>query len=529
MAADRVAICDTTLRDGAQGEGIYFSTAAKLRFLEALDAFGIPFVEGGYPGANPRDRQFFEEARRLTLRKTRLVAFGATRRAGLAAEADPQLRALIEAGTLWVAVYGKSSLLHVRDVLRVAPEENLALIADTVAHLRRNRRRVIFDAEHFFDAYAAHPAYALATLEAAFNAGAETLTLCDTNGGSLPHAIYEATRAACQRFPGAVIGIHTHNDSGLAVANTLEAIRAGARHAQGTLNGLGERTGNADLTAIIPAIDLKMAPLRCAGKARLRELTALSRLTDDLCNRRSFKNQPYVGENAFSHKAGAHASAIRKNTATFEHIRPEAIGNTRRILISELAGSATVQAKLEEFGLPNDRETAAKILTALKEAAAKGFYYEGADASFRMFAARTLGEPGTRFFELNTFHVDIDKHTREAPGSSHAIVSITVGGVSEIAKGEGAGPVEALDSALTRVLTAFYPATPRVRLTDYRVRIINPQAAEKSTTRVTIESTDGSHNWTTVGLSENIIEASWQALVDSIEYYLITQKIAPIL
>ncbi len=527
MAAERVAICDTTLRDGAQGEGIYFSTAAKLRFLEALDAFGIHFAEGGFPGANPRDRHFFEKARNLTLRNTRLVAFGATRRPGIAPENDPQLKALIEAGTQWVAVYGKSSLLHVRDVLRIAPEENLALIADTVAHLRRNRRRVIFDAEHFFDAYAAHPHYALQTLHAARAAGAAILTLCDTNGGTLPHTVYQATLAARQHFPGAIIGIHTHNDSGLAVANTLEAIRAGARHAQGTFNGLGERTGNADLVAIIPAIDLKMAPLASIGKARLKDLTPLSRLTDSLCNRRSFKNQPYVGENAFTHKAGAHASAIRKNTATFEHIRPETVGNNRRILISELAGNASVLAKLEEFGLPCNRETTDRLLAALKNAALKGLSYEGADASFRMFAARTLNEPASRFFELNTFHVDVDKHDRAAPSASRATVSIAIGRRTEIAKGEGVGPVEALDAALTRALTAFYPATTRVRLTDYRVRIINPQAAEKSITRVTIESTDGTAGWTTVGVSENIIEASWQALADSIEYYFLTRKIPP--
>jgi 2-isopropylmalate synthase len=518
---DKVFLYDTTLRDGAQGEGISFSDAGKVRFARMLDEFGIDFIEGGFAGSNPRDRRFFEEIRRERLAHARVVAFGSTRRVDVAAKDDPQLAGLLAAETEWVTIYGKSWLLHVRDVLRTTGEHNLEMIADTVAHLRAAGRQVVFDAEHFFDGYKDDPAYALQALGAAARAGAACVTLCDTNGGSLPHEVYAAVRAVGEALPGVQVGIHTHNDSGLAVASSLEAVRAGARQVQGCMNGYGERTGNANLVSVLPALELKMG-FCCVGPERLRRLREVALVTDDLANQRSDPRQPYVGRSAFSHKAGAHVNAIQKNPKTFEHIEPERVGNARHVLVSELSGTSNVLLKAGELGVDVsalDKETTRAILDEVKRRENSGYSYESADGSFKILLQKVLNKH-TPFFELEGFRVIVEKRGRDAPCISEATIKVKVAGETELTAGEGHGPVDALNSALRQALTRFYPEIEKIVLTDYRVRILDPQEATRAMTRVLIESGDGTRQWGTVGVSENIIEASWQALLDSVEYKL---------
>ena len=516
-----VELYDTTLRDGAQGEGVSFSDTSKVRLVKALDDFGIDIIEGGFAGSNPRDQKFFELIKREKLHHARIAAFGSTRRVGTDVAKDPQIAGLLAADTELCAVYGKAWVLHVEEVLRTTREHNLQMIADTVGHLRANGREVVYDAEHFFDGYKHDPAYAFATLEAALREGARALALCDTNGGCLPRKVFEITRAVARRFPRVAIGIHCHNDAGLAVANSLEAVRAGACSVQGTVNGLGERAGNADLTAIIPALGLKMGRA-FAGVKDLAKLCEVSRQVDDFANRRPDPRQPYVGRNAFTHKAGAHADGVGKNPPAYEHVNPAGVGNARRVVVSELSGGANIGMKARELGLPEiaaDKALSRRALDLLKGMEKKGYSYESADASFKILLRKIL-ERHTPFFELEGFRVVVEKRGREAPCLSEATVKVKVGGETEHTAGEGLGPVDALNRALRKALRRFYPGIDGVALTDYRVRILDPREATAAVTRVLIESSDHRRFWGTVGVSENIIEASWQALVDSIEFKL---------
>ena len=518
---EKVYLYDTTLRDGAQGEGISFSDTGKVRFARLLDEIGVDFIEGGFAGSNPRDRRFFEDIRKEKLAHARVTAFGSTRRVDVDAQGDPQLAGLLAAGTEWVTIYGKSWLLHVKDVLRTTGDTNLQMIADTVGFLKAAGRQVLFDAEHFFDGYKDDPAYALQALGAAVREGAAGVVLCDTNGGSLPHEAYEITRAVCAAFPEVQVGIHTHNDSGLAVATSLEAVRAGARQVQGCVNGYGERTGNANLVSILPALELKMG-FACVGPERLRKLREVSVVTDDLANQRGDPRQPYVGRSAFSHKAGAHVNAIQKNPRTFEHVEPETVGNVRHVLISELSGTSNVLLKAAELGADVsalDKETTRAILDEVKRRENKGYSYESADGSFKILLQKVL-KKHISFFELEGFRVIVEKRGRDEPCLSEATIKVKVNGETELTAGEGHGPVDALNAALRHALTRFYPEIEQIALTDYRVRILDPQEATRAVTRVLIESGDGVRQWGTVGVSENIIEASWQALLDSVEYKL---------
>ncbi|MEI7437343.1 MAG: citramalate synthase [bacterium] len=515
----KVQIYDTTLRDGAQGEGITFSNAAKLKLALRLDAFGVDYIEGGYAGSNEKDMQFFRDIRRHSLRHARIAAFGNTRRANTTASDDPQLAQLLDAAAPVATIFGKTWRLHVRDVLRTTEAENRAMIADTVRHLKAHDKEVIFDAEHFFDGYKDSPAFALKMLHAAAEAGATTVVLCDTNGGSLPQEIFEITGAIRHALPAEItLGIHTHNDADMAVANTLEAIRAGATHVQGTINGYGERTGNANLCSIIPSLALKMG-IETVPRAHLAQVRDLARFTDDLVGLRYNTRAPYVGDSAFSHKGGMHVNAVQKNPRTFEHVPPETVGNVRRILIAETSGTSSVLLKAIEMGVklqkgdPEVRE----LLDALKELEHKGYTFEAADASFRMLIQKVLKRHKS-FFELEGFRVTVEKQGSDT--RSEAAITVRVGKDVEHTVADGDGPVNALDRALRKALTRFYPEIAKVALTDFSVRILDPEEATAAKTRVIIESSDGQATWGTVGVSGNIIEASWEALVDSVEYKL---------
>ncbi len=517
----KVQIYDTTLRDGAQGEGVTFSNAAKLKLALRLDAFGVDYIEGGYAGSNEKDMQFFSEIRRHKLRHARIAAFGSTRRANTTAAADPQLAHLLDAAAPVATIFGKTWRLHVRDVLHTTETENLAMIGDTVRHLKSHGKEVIFDAEHFFDGYKDSPEFALRMLAAAAQAGATTVVLCDTNGGSLPHEVFAITGAVRQALPSKIVlGIHTHNDADMAVANSLEAMRAGATHVQGTINGYGERTGNANLCSILPALALKMG-IQAVPRANLAQLRDLSRFTDDLVGLRHDSHAPYVGDSAFSHKAGMHVNAVQKNPRTFEHVPPESVGNVRRILIAETSGASSILLKAIEMGVnlhKGDPEVRG-LLDALKELEHKGYTFESADASFRMLIQKVLKRHKS-FFELEGFRVIVEKQGTDPHSRSEAAIKVRVGKEVEHTVAEGDGPVNALDRALRKALKRFYPEIAKVALTDFNVRILDPEEATAAKTRVIIESSDGQATWGTVGVSDNIIEASWEALVDSVEYKL---------
>ena len=517
----KVYIYDTTLRDGAQGEGVSFSDSGKVRFAKMMDEFGVDYIEGGFAGSNPRDQKFFKDIKREKLSHARIAAFGSTRRADLDAKNDPQLQGLLTADTEWVTIYGKSWLLHVTDVLKTTGKNNLQMIADTVGFLKSSGRNVIFDAEHFFDGYKADADYALKALGAALREGAASVVLCDTNGGCLPHEVFAITKAVRKAFPKTDVGIHVHNDGGLAVANSIEAVRAGARQVQGTINGYGERTGNANLVSIIPTLELKMG-FECVGEKNLRRLREISLITDDLANQRVDAHQPYVGKTAFSHKAGMHVNAVQKNTKTFEHIAPEQVGNQRHVLISELSGASNVMMKAQELGIDISgisKQDSRAVLEELKVRENKGYSYESADGSFKIMLQKVLHKHKP-FFELEGFRVIVEKRGREEPCISEATIKVKVGDETELTAGEGHGPVDALNAALRAALTRFYPEIADIALTDYRVRILDPKLATRAMTRVVIESGDGKSQWGTVGVSENIIEASWQALLDSVEHKL---------
>jgi 2-isopropylmalate synthase len=511
---------DTTLRDGTQGEGISFSVAGKLRLVEKLDAFGIDYIEGGWPGSNPRDQEFFEQARALKLKHAKLAAFGSTRRANTPVADDAQVRMLLESHTPVVTIFGKSWLLHVTEVLRVTPAENLAMIADTVRHLAQNGREVIYDAEHFFDGFKNNSDYALQTLDAAHTAGANCLTLCDTNGGSLVSEVRDITAEVVRRFPRARIGLHCHNDAGLGVAVTLAGVEAGGTLVQGTMNGYGERNGNANLTTILPNLALKMQrTMHCSS--HLTELRDLSHFVDELANFRPDAKAPYVGASAFAHKGGVHADAASKVARSYEHIDPALVGNLTRVLVSDMSGRASVMMKAKELGLDLDARSPQlkDFLAEVKAREFRGYQYEAADASFLLLLKRYL-ENWQEPFEVLGYRATVE---REGQGSllAEATVKLKVGEVVRHEVAEDAGPVGALDRALRKALLPSFPKLGDVRLADFNVRIVDTGHGAQAVIRVLVESTDGHENWGTVGASDNIIAASYEALCDSYAYKLL--------
>ncbi|OGV38642.1 MAG: citramalate synthase [Lentisphaerae bacterium GWF2_45_14] len=518
---NKIFIYDTTLRDGSQAEGISFSKTDKIRIAQKLDAFGVAYIEGGWPGSNPKDMAFFEAIKKLKFKNSKIAAFGSTRRAKSPVENDANIQKLLEAEVPVTTVFGKAWLLHVNEALRITPDKNLELIADSCAYLKDNGREVIFDAEHFFDGYKDNSKYAIDSILSAANAGASTIVLCDTNGGSLCSEVSLICDAVRKALPDNVrLGIHCHNDGGVAVANSLLVIEQGVRHIQGTINGIGERCGNADLCSIIPSIELKMG-YHCLPADQLRNLREVSFFVDDLANIRHNPRLPYVGESAFAHKGGIHVNAVMKNPATYEHTEPESVGNKRRILVSDLSGKDNVISKLAEQcirpGL--DDESVRKILAELKRKENLGYEYEAAEASFALMSKKVLNEHDP-FFELNGFRVIVEKRGHNEPCISEATVKLSVKGKQEVTAAEGDGPVNALDRALRKALRRFYPEITDIQLKDYKVRILDGDDGTAAKTRVLMESGSGDKTWGTVGVSENIIEASWEAMLDSIEYIL---------
>jgi len=520
-----IKLYDTTLRDGTQAEGINFSSSDKILIARKLDEFGIHYIEGGWPGSNPKDIEFFQQVRSLKLKKARVAAFGSTRRAGTPVGQDTNVIRLREANTPVVTIFGKSWILHVTDVIRTTADENLTMIDDTVRYFKKLGKEVIYDAEHFFDGYKDNADYALRTLLAAEEAGADTIVLCDTNGGTLPLTLAAIMREVTAKV-AAPLGIHAHNDSGMGVANSLLAVSEGAVHVQGTINGYGERCGNANLVSIIPGLVLKMG-VSCIDRKRLSSLTELSRYVDEIANTAPDSRAPYVGSSAFAHKGGVHADAVLKNSRGYEHIEPVLVGNSRRILISELSGKASVFMKSRDMrlGLKKDEPALKKVLAIIKELESEGYEFEAAEGSFKLLVEKAM-ERHTPFFDLEGFRVSVEKR-RDGQLISEATIKVKVGGVFEHTAAEGDGPVNALDNALRKALTPFYPSIAEVHLADYKVRVINVKAGTAAKVRVLIESRDREEMWGTVGVSENIIEASWQALVDSVEYKLMKDKALP--
>lgn len=520
----QVEIYDTTLRDGSQGEGINFSAVDKLRIAEKLDGFGVHYIEGGWPGSNPKDMEFFRQAARRKWKNARVAAFSMTRRKGVAVESDELMRNILEAETPVATIVGKTWLLHVIEVLRAKPDENLGMIGDTIRYLKDQGRTVFYDAEHAFDGYKDDAEYAIATWQAAEKAGAECIILCDTNGGCLPNDIKRIVTAAKQKLT-VPIGIHTHNDCGLGVANGLAGIEAGARQIQGTINGYGERTGNCNLTSVIPLLHFKMG-LKSVPDSALPRLTELSQFVDEIANLRHDTRQPWVGQTAFAHKGGMHVHAIDRVARSYEHIQPEAVGNRRRVLVSDMSGRTNILMKAAELGFdlkPEAPETRS-ITSEVKRLESLGFEYEAAEASLALLIKKTLAHTDSPFF-VDSYHVSI----RGQSGSSmcEATVKVRVGEKTAHTVAEGDGPVNALDGALRQALGKFFPALKKVQLTDYKVRILDGVAGTAAKTRVLITSCDGKRDWGTVGVSENIITASLQALVDSIEYVLMSGKKRP--
>ncbi|MFV1995750.1 MAG: citramalate synthase [Verrucomicrobiales bacterium] len=520
-----VTIYDTTLRDGTQGSGVSFSSLDKLRVAHKLDEFGVDYIEGGWPGSNPKDVTFFEEAAKHTWLKAKIAAFGSTRRAGIAVEDDPQVALLLAAQTPVVTIFGKSWKLHVTEVLRTTPEENQAMIRDTVKHLADHGREVVYDAEHFFDGFKDDEEHALATLRAAAEGGADILVLCDTNGGTLPEEVHAVCARVCEDLEMPV-GIHTHDDSGLGVANALAGIRAGAVQVQGTINGYGERTGNCNLTSVIPNLQLKM---ELPVVEDLTALTALSHFVADLANCARNERAPFVGSTAFSHKGGMHVNAVQKLARTYEHIEPVSVGNSQHILISELSGQSNVLLKAQELGVDLEKGSAEvmEIVRRLKELEEKGFEFEAAEASFELLVREAVGSYRP-FFDFKEFHCSYRRRGDGEYVTCEATVKLNVGGEDNYTVAEGDGPVNALDAALRKALKPFYPAISEAELTDYKVRIIDSHMGTASKTRVLILSSDGATSWGTVGVSYNIIEASWLALVDSFDYFLFSRGLEPI-
>lgn len=516
MAA--ILLYDTTLRDGTQREDLSLSLEDKLTIAKRLADFGMHYIECGWPGSNPKDAAFFERAARLRLGPAKLAAFGSTRRKDSRCEQDANLQALVAAGTPVVTLVGKSWDYHVREVLATTPEENLAMIRDSVAWMKQQGREVVFDAEHFYDGFLADPAYALATLRAALEAGAEWLTLCETNGGKLPWQVEEITREVARRLPAARLGVHCHNDSGCAVANSLAAVRAGCGLVQGTVNGYGERVGNADLVTILPNLQLKMG-LAVLPPERLRELTALSRFVAEVANLKHDDHHPYTGHSAFAHKGGIHVAAILKHPDTYQHIDPALVGNAMRSVISELSGRGNIQFQARAMGMDLDREGMQRVLAQIKHLEHEGFTFEAAEASVELMLHR-LRPDYQRPFELVDYFV-LTEHRQGRGLLAEGMVKVKLGDTVKLTAAEGNGPVNALATALQTALAEAYPVLRTVRLTDYKVRILNSASGTAAATRVLVDFQSGAEAWTTVGASTNIIEASWRALADSMEYALI--------
>jgi len=517
----KLELYDTTLRDGMQAEGVSFSLEDKLAIAARLDQLGIDYIEGGYAASNPKEMEFFRVLSEHKLTSATLVAFGSTRRANSRVDDDTSLNSILACKTPAAALVGKAWDLHVTEVLGCSLDQNLKMCAESVRYLKQHGLETIFDAEHFYDGYKANPSYALKVLQAAAEAGADKLVLCDTNGGCLPEQIYQITKAVCQQFGTLTIGIHAHNDTDCATANTLAAVRAGACHVQGTINGLGERCGNANLCVLIPNLAFKMG-FDVLDPDKIKTLTELSRFIFEVANLSPVTNMPYVGDSAFAHKAGLHVDALRKSKRTYEHISPELIGNERRFLISELSGKSTVLAELEKSQIVYDEQMARKILQRVQQLEHEGYQFEAAGASFDLLVRKIIGtyKPS---FELIKYRVDVEKR-RTGDIVTEATVKLRVGDKTEHVVGEGDGPVNALDAALRKCLEPFFPCLRDVHLIDYKVRVVNAKAGTAARVRVIIESRDKNDIWGTVGCSENIIEASWQALVDSVEYKLQKQR-----
>jgi 2-isopropylmalate synthase len=512
----QVKLYDTTLRDGMQGQGMSLSAAEKVRVVHALDRLGIHFIEAGFPSSNPKEAELFRLLERVELQAAEVCAFGMTRRRGLAAEDDPGLRELLASGAPVCTVVGKTWRLHLDKVTKVTPEENLGMITDSVCFLTGSGKRVVYDAEHFFDAWRDDSAYALDCVRAAVAAGADNVTLCDTNGSSLPAQVAEATAAVVETIGDAAeIGIHTHNDAECAVANSLAAVEAGARLVQGTMNGYGERCGNANLVSILPALQLKLG-YECVPADRLRHLTETSHLVDELCNLVPDPDRPYVGRNAFAHKGGMHVAGVKSDARTFEHTDPELVGNSRDVLISELSGKGSVVSRAEGAGIDLDADAAKRAVERLKEREHRGYQYEAADASFELMLRRETGayQP---LFRLEGFRVITEKRA-DGKVETEATIKIWVQGQRYVRTAEGNGPVNALDRALRDAITELHPHLADIELVNYKVRILDAHHGTGAVTRVLLDSSDGQSSWGSIGVSENIIEASWEALADSLEY-----------
>jgi len=518
--ATQIRLYDTTLRDGAQSEDVSFTLDDKLRVAELLDGLGIAYIEGGWPGSNPRDEEFFRAVRKLNLKRARVAAFGSTRRANVAVEDDLNLRQLLRAETPVVTIVGKTWTLHVRDDLKISNEQNLEVIADSIAYLKERVDEVIFDCEHFFDGYKADAEYSLACLKAASEAGADVLVLCDTRGGSMPNEIFEIVAAAGQ-VTGSALGIHCHNDCELAVANSIAAVQAGATQVQGTINGIGERCGNANLCSVIPNLQLKYG-YPCVSEAELGQLARVSRTVYELANIEPFKRQAYVGESAFAHKGGLHVAAVQKNAETYEHINPQVVGNRQRVLVSDLSGRSNVLYKAKQFGYDIDYSNPAvkAVLARIKELENIGFQFEGAEASFQLLIEEAL-HGRVSHFKLKSFRVSDEKIHEDEPVLAEATVRLELPDGSEAhTVAQGNGPLNALDLALRKALMPYYPGLESIELHDYKVRVLGAHDGTDAVVRVLIESGDDDSRWNTVGVSSNVIEASWQALVDSIEFKL---------
>lgn len=518
----KIYIYDATLREGNQTEDISLSVEDKLRITARLDDLGIDFIEGGWPSSNPKDFSYFKELRSLKLRHAKIAAFGSTAKPGIAVEADRNLNDLLRVETPVVTIFGKTWDLHIRDVLKITPDQNLMLVEKSVAYLKKHDVTVFFDAEHFFDAYTAHPAYALKVLKSALRGGADCLVLCDTNGGTLPLEIQRVVSEVVKVID-APLGIHAHNDSDVAVANSLIAVACGCVQVQGTINGWGERCGNANLCSVIPNLKLKMH-YECITDAQLKKIAEVSRFVYEIANLPPNKHQPFVGSSAFAHKAGVHVNAVKKRAETYEHVHPERVGNIRRVLVSDQAGRANILQKAKDFkiNLASHDPVVQEILADLKELERQGFQFEGAEASFELRMRAAMGMQ-KRYFDLVGFRVIIEKKQDEEP-LSEATIMVRVGGAVEHTAAMGKGPVNALDNALRKALEKFYPQLSQANLVDYKVRVLTGAQGTASTVRVLIETRDRTDSWGTVGVSDNIIEASWQALTDSITYKLLKDE-----
>jgi 2-isopropylmalate synthase len=516
---EAVMLYDTTLRDGTQGEEVTLSAEDKMSVARKLDDFGIPYIEGGWPGSNPKDARFFQMARKSPLKTARLAAFGSTRKPEGTPERDGNIAALLETETRVVTLVGKSWDLHATEILGTSLDENLRMIQDSVAFLKKRDREVVYDAEHFFDGYRRNPDYAVKTIQAAVDGGADVVVLCETNGGMMPDEVQDIVEAVAPIIP-VTIGIHTHNDCGLSVANSLAAVRAGARMVQGTINGYGERCGNADLIALLGVLQVKLG-FECVSSEKLSQLTEVSRFVSEVANVTPSNQRPFVGRSAFAHKGGIHVSAIMKNPLAYEHIDPELVGNRRRVVVSDLSGKSNIAYKSKELGikLGGNGYDSQKIVDKIKRMEDEGYQFDAAEGSLELLIKKVTGqfEPP---YKLESFRVTIEKDG-DAPTMSHATIKISVEGEDEITAAEGDGPVNALDNALRKALYKFYPEIEEMGLVDFKVRVIDGREATAARVRVNIESRDAREIWSTIGVSENVIEASWEALTDSVEYKLL--------